>query len=79
MTNVAPVNRLEDLREEAGISRAGLADFLGLGEHQVRRWEAGETLIPTKHLPALTEKFGVSSDYLLGLGRSDTATQEAAA
>lgn len=79
MTSSAASNRLEELREQAGISRAGLADYLGIGEHQVRRWESGETLIPTKHFPALVAKFGVTVDHLLGMDRQSTETPNRAA
>jgi DNA-binding transcriptional regulator YiaG len=67
-------NRLQELREaaEPKLSRAGLADRAGVGEHQVRRWEQNEVLIPTRHLPLLTALFGCSSDHLLGLDRDDT-------
>jgi transcriptional regulator with XRE-family HTH domain len=79
MTNPVTSNRLEELREQAALSRAGLADYLGIGEHQVRRWESGETLIPTKHFPALVAKFGVTVDYLLGMDRQSTETPRATA
>jgi transcriptional regulator with XRE-family HTH domain len=72
-------NRLEQLREDAGISRPAIADLVGVGEHQVRRWEANEVLIPTKHLEALTEKFGVSVEYLMGWDREPAAAGKAAA
>lgn len=72
-TQKAQGNRLQELREAAGMSRAGLADYIGVGEAQVRRWELREVLVPTRHLPKLTAKFGVSADYLLGFDRTKAA------
>lgn len=66
-------NRLQELRTAAGISRAGLADFVGVGETQVRRWEVGDVLIPTRHLERLTAKLDVSVEYLLGWDREEAA------
>jgi ribosome-binding protein aMBF1 (putative translation factor) len=62
-------NRLEELREAAGMSRAGLADQVEVGEHQVRRWELNEVLIPTKHLAKLTELLDCTVEHLMGWDR----------
>lgn len=62
-----PSNRLREIREAADISRAALADHLGISEIQVGRWEEHKVLIPAKHIGPITQKFGVSSDHLLGL------------
>jgi len=75
----ASTNRLEQLREAAGISRAGLADRVGVGEHQVRRWEANEVLIPTKYLAQLTELLDCTVEHLMGWDRQPTDSQRAAA
>jgi transcriptional regulator with XRE-family HTH domain len=72
-------NPLQLARESKGLSRASVADALKIGEHQVRRWEAGEQLIPSKHLSALTELLGVTADHLLGLDREPVTSAEAAA
>ncbi|HUB98991.1 MAG TPA: helix-turn-helix transcriptional regulator [Solirubrobacterales bacterium] len=66
-------NRLQELRTAAGISRAGLADYVGVGETQVRRWEVGDVLIPTRHLERLTAKLDVTVEYLLGWDREEVA------
>jgi transcriptional regulator with XRE-family HTH domain len=71
MNEGAPLNRLTELREAAGISRPGLADLVGVGEHQVRRWESGEVLVPSKHLPLLAERFGCTVEHLMGWDRSE--------
>lgn len=79
MTNATPTNRLTELRESAGISPAALADLVGVAETQVRRWERGDVLIPTKYLASITARLNVSSDHLLGLDREPAATSAEAA
>ena len=79
MTNPTPQNRLAELREQAQLSPAGLADLVGVAETQVRRWERGDVLIPTKHLTLLTSRLGVSADHLLGLDREPVPTLPEAA
>jgi transcriptional regulator with XRE-family HTH domain len=74
MTNATPMNRLTELREVADLSPAGLADLVGVGETQVRRWESGDALIPTKHLPVITKRLNVTADHLLGLDREPATT-----
>ena len=76
--NGAPRNRLKELRERDGLSRAAVAVHVGVGEQQVRRWEDEELLVPTKYLPALTELFRVSVEMLMGWDRSDSKTGAAA-
>lgn len=71
-------NRLQELREAAEISRAGLADQLGLGERQVRRWEDNEVLIPSKYWPRLVGLFDCSVEHLMGWDRRSRGTRAAA-
>ncbi len=78
-TTAKPGNRLQPLREAAEISRAGLADHVGVGEHQVRRWEANEVLIPTKYLAALTELLDCTVEHLMGWDREPAESGKAAA
>jgi ribosome-binding protein aMBF1 (putative translation factor) len=70
---------LQSAREAKGLSRAALAVALEVGEHQVRRWETGEKLIPSKHLEVLTDLLGVTADHLLGLDREPVTTSAEAA
>lgn len=79
MTDAVVNNRLEELRERAGLSRAGLADQVCVGEHQVRRWEANEVLIPTKHLAKLTELLDCSVEHLMGWDRQPMQGRKAVA
>lgn len=76
MTDGIAKNRLQELWEAAGISRAGLADRVGVGEHQVWRWESNEVLIPTKYLALLTELLDCSVEHLMGWDRDDARAAE---
>lgn len=60
--------RLRTLREKAGMTREDLAARLGVSGKDIRAWEAGR-LPETEQLAALAALFGVTTDYLLGLGR----------
>jgi transcriptional regulator with XRE-family HTH domain len=71
MDSTSTPNRLFELREAAGISRPGLADLVGVGEHQVRRWESSDVLIPSRHLPVLAERFDCTVEHLMGWDREE--------
>lgn len=62
-------NRLEELRDAQGLQRAEVAVACSVGEAQIRRWESGEVLVPSRHLPALCALFGVSTEVLMGWDR----------
>lgn len=69
-------NRLQELREEHAVKRHELAVELGVDPSTVYRWERGE--IPTQYLEALTKRFDVTSDHLLGLDRVPASSGEVA-
>jgi len=58
---------IRGLREDRDLTQQNLADILKIGRTMYRRYELGETEIPTRHLKTLCLFYGVSSDYLLGL------------
>ena len=58
---------LRGLREDRDLTQQNMADILQIGRTMYRRYETGETEIPTRHLKTICLFFGVSSDYLLGL------------
>ena len=59
--------RIRDLREDADKTQAELAKILGTHTTQYRRWETGETEIPTHKVIELCKFYKVSADYILGL------------
>ena len=59
--------RLKEVRTEAGISQAKLADKLNVSNSFIAEIEMDRSSVSTELLIALSEFFSVSSDYLLGL------------
>ena len=57
--------RLQDLRQRAGMSQDALAERLEVSRQAVSRWERDETMPETEKVIALAEIFAVSTDYLL--------------
>jgi len=64
-----PPNRIESLREAAGLSRVELAAVCKVGEATIRRWERAETAIPDEQKFRLAQRFGVSPAQLMGWDR----------
>ena len=60
-------SRIRDLREDKDLTQEELAKILGKQLTTYRRWESGETEIPTHILKKLCEFYNVSADYILGL------------
>lgn len=58
---------LKNLREQRGISQAGLARRLGVGQSAVGNWESGRTRPTSKTMAKIAEYFDVSIDYLTGI------------
>ena len=59
--------RLRDAREDADRTQQNVADYLHMQRSVYRRYELGEREIPVWALIQLSEYYGVSVDYLLGL------------
>jgi len=79
-TATEPASRLQELVDAADdLSLALVADRLGVGEVQVKRWAANKVLIPTKHLAVLTELFDCTVEHLMGWDREPARTGKAAA
>lgn len=58
---------LRSLREDRDMTQQQIANILKIGRTMYRRYETGETEIPTRHIKSLCIFYGISSDYLLGL------------
>lgn len=63
-------DRIKFLREEKGLTQAGLAKLLGITRSSVNAWELGISVPSTQYLVELADIFKVSADYLLGIGSS---------
>ena len=55
-----------DLRTEAGMTQAKLAEVLNYSDKAVSKWERAEAIPDVTVIKAIADYFGVSLDYLLG-------------
>lgn len=60
--------RIRDVREDHDKTQQEIADVLHMQRSVYRRYELGEREIPVWALIKLSEYYGVTTDYLLGLG-----------
>lgn len=60
-------DRVRQLRESKGYSRAKLAEIVGVGTSQIERHESGENDATGEVIARYAKCFGVNTDYLLGL------------
>ena len=59
--------RIRDLREDRDLKQRQLAELLNCSQQVYSNYELGQRDIPTDVLIRLSEFYGVSVDYLLGL------------
>ena len=59
--------RIRDLREDADMTQKEIAEKLGMSQTGYSKYETGENDIPTVILIKLSEFYGVSIDYMLGV------------
>jgi putative transcriptional regulator len=59
--------RIKELRIENGLNQTVLAARCNVKQSCVSKWERGETLPDAEMIILLTEIFGVSADFLLGI------------
>lgn len=64
--------KLQSLRQRAGMSQDALAERLQVSRQAVSRWERDETMPETDKVVALADIFGVTTDYLLRLQPEQT-------
>jgi len=60
--------RLKELRTDKGLSTMALGKIIGVSDMAICRWENDKTDIVGENLIKLAQYFGVTVDYLLGLG-----------
>lgn len=58
-------DKIVKLRKEKGLSQEVFAEKLGVSRQSVSKWESGSALPDTDKIVAMSELFGVSTDYLL--------------
>ena len=60
---------MRDLREDADLTQAQVAEVLGTSQTMYVRYERGANELPIHHLLTLCTFYKVSADYLLGLSK----------
>lgn len=65
--------KLARLRKARGMSQEQLAAALGVSRQAVSKWELGETVPDVSRVVAMSELFGVTTDYLLKDGPGEGA------
>ena len=68
--------KLQALRQKAGMSQDTLAEKLNVSRQAASRWERDETMPETEKVIALADLFGVTTDYLLRQQPEPKAKQE---
>ena len=68
-------DKIIDLRKKNGWSQEELAEQLGVSRQSVSKWESGMSVPDLNKIIAMSELFGVSTDYLL-TGKAVTAADE---
>ncbi len=62
-------HRMQSARENKGINQKELADILGVSRQQISNYETGKQMPPYETLAMISEKLGVSTDWLIGTKR----------
>ena len=58
-------DRLQNLRKAKGLSQEALAQRLDVSRQAVSKWESGQSVPEAEKIVALSDFFGVTTDYLL--------------
>ena len=64
--------RLKDLREDADLTQAQIAEFLHIRQSTYSQYENGQRQIPISALIRLAQFYSTSTDYILGLTSNRT-------
>lgn len=67
---------IRDLREDADLTQAQVAAYLGTSQTMYARYERGANELPIRHLLKLCMLYQVSSDYILGLSTARKAASD---
>ena len=71
--------KLQKLRQKAGMSQDALAERLNVSRQAVSRWERDETMPETDKVVALADLFAVTTDYLLRQSAEEPQAAQTAA
>ncbi len=59
--------RIREIRAENKLTQREFGERLSVSQDTVSLWEKGKSLPSAEYIVLICRKFGVSSDYLLGL------------
>ena len=59
--------KIKELRKAQNITQEKLAEYLNISYQAISKWENGLALPDITLIPSLSNFFGVSADYLLGI------------
>lgn len=65
--------KIKKLRINSGMSQVQLAERIGITKSAVNAWESGTNSPSLAYIVKLSQVFGVSTDYLLGVNEQLTA------
>ena len=68
--------RIKFLREKLELTQVEIARRLGISRAGVNAWEMGLSVPSTQYVVELAKIFGVSTDYLLGMGKTAMVSVE---
>lgn len=60
-------DRIKEIREDIEMTQQEIADILGVARGTYCMWEIGRDIFPLRKINMISNTFGVSIDYLLGL------------
>lgn len=66
-------NKLKECRRIKGVSQATAADFFDVAMTTYASWEQGRSEPPLLMLAKIAEYFDTSTDYLLGISKTDNS------
>ncbi len=58
-------DKILKLRKDKGLSQEAFAEALGVSRQSVSKWESGAAFPDTDKIIAISELYGVSTDYIL--------------
>ena len=70
-TDVNLGDRYRDLRKDRKLTQDDLAQYLGLTRSAINTWEQGLSIPSVNMIISLSQFYGVTTDYLLGLDNTD--------
>ena len=66
------IDNLRTIRKAHKLSQADVAEILGTTQQQYSKYENGTHEIPVRHIVTLCQYYGIKSDEILGIRKSET-------